>query len=93
MPEPTTSAALEPEFEAVLRTCLYGLLEPQDALHEDTDLAALGIDSLVVVALLVAVEDTFGVSIPDEVIGFEIFASPGVLWGIVSGLLEEQGRH
>lgn len=89
MREQPAATSLEPAFEAVLRECLVDLVSPDDVLLEGTDLTAFGIDSLTVVRLLVSIEDTFGVSIPDEVIGFEIFSSPGVLWNIVSGLMEE----
>lgn len=90
MAEQRSPAALDPTFETVLRESLVGLVGPQDVLTQDTDLAGLGVDSLTVVRLLVAIEDTFEVSVPDDVIGFEIFSSPGVLWGVVSGLLEER---
>ncbi|MFJ8752645.1 phosphopantetheine-binding protein [Streptomyces sp. NPDC102441] len=79
---------LNPEFEAVLRECLDGLIGPEEPLQEDSDLAVFGIDSLTVVRLLVTIEEAFGVTIPDEIITFEIFSSPGALWNVVSGLLE-----
>ena len=37
-----------------------------DAVKEDTHIEELGADSLDLVEILMAVEDTFGVSIPDE---------------------------
>jgi acyl carrier protein len=90
VPEQPVSTALAPEFENVLRTCLGDLVSPDTPLREDSDLSTLGIDSVTVVRLLVAVEDTFGVTIPDEAIRFETFSSPGALWTVVSGLLEAQ---
>ncbi len=89
MSEHPAATALDPEFEAVLRQCLDGQLPPDVTLREDSDLAAFGIDSLTVVRLLVTIEDVFGVMIPDEILSFEIFASPGSLWTVVSGLMEE----
>lgn len=89
MPEQPAATTLNPEFEAVLRECLAGLIGPDEPLQESTDLTAFGIDSLTVVRLLVTLEETFGVTIPDEVITFEIFSSPGVLWNVLSGLMEE----
>ncbi|HJP72776.1 MAG TPA: phosphopantetheine-binding protein [Pseudonocardiaceae bacterium] len=80
--------ALSPEFEAVLRSCLDGLISPDAPLLPDSDLTEVGIDSLTVVRLLVTIEETFGVVIPDESISFEIFSSPGVLWNVIAGLLE-----
>lgn len=93
MPEQPASAALDPEFEAVLRECLDGLIGADVQLRADSDLAMYSIDSLTVVRLMVAVEEAFGVSIPDEAITFEIFSSPGALWNVVYGLREEsRGR-
>jgi acyl carrier protein len=89
VPERPAAIALNREFEAVLRECLDGLVGPDAPLQEDSDLALLGIDSLTVVRLLVTLEEAFGVTIPDEVISFEIFSSPGALWNVISGLLEE----
>ena len=86
---PVDAAVLNPEFEAVLRECLDGRIHPDTPLREDTDLMALGIDSLAVVRIMVTIEDVFGVMIPDEAISFEIFASPGVLWQVVSRLMED----
>jgi len=89
MPEQPAPAALDQEFEAVLRECLDGLIGSDVQLWADSDLAVYSIDSLTVVRLMVAVEDAFGVLIPDEAITFEIFSSPGALWNVVSGLREE----
>lgn len=93
MSEHTAVTALNPEFEAMLRECLDGLIGPDTPLREDTDLAEAGIDSLTVVRLLVTLEDSFGVTIPDETVAFEIFSSPGALWNVVSGLMEAPGER
>ena len=93
MSEQPVATALDPEFEALLRQCLDGLVSPSAPLREDTDLTEFGVDSLIVVRLLVAVEERFEVMIPDEVITFEIFSSPGSLWTVVSGLLEASDEH
>ena len=86
-------AALDPDFEAVLRECLDGLIGPEVALHEGSDLAQFGMDSLTVVRLMVTLEDTYGVTIPDESISFEIFSAPGALWNLICGLREEPGER
>ncbi|AGL16377.1 pyridoxal-dependent decarboxylase [Actinoplanes sp. N902-109] len=62
-------------------------------LHENSDLTVFGIDSLTVVRLLVTIEDSFGVMIPDELIAFELFSSPGSLWRLISGLREDPGER
>ena len=87
--EQSAATALNPEFEAVLRQCLDGVISQETPLREDSDLTVFGIDSLTVVRLLVTIEEAFGVMIPDEVITFEIFSSPGALWSVISGLGEE----
>ena len=84
---------LNPQFEAALRECVDGLVGSDVPLDETTDLTVFGIDSLTVVRLLVALEDAFEVRIPEEILSFEIFSSPGVLWDIISGLLEDSGEH
>lgn len=89
--ERSAATALDPGFEAVLRQCLDGVISPETPLSEDSDLAVFGIDSLAVVRLLVTIEETYGVMIPDEVITFEIFSSPGALWNVISGLEKESG--
>ncbi|MCP3012427.1 phosphopantetheine-binding protein [Nocardiopsis dassonvillei] len=89
MSEQPAATALNSEFETVLRRCLDDRIAPETPLREDSDLTAFGMDSLTVVRLLVTIEDVFGVTIPDEELAFEIFASPGALWTVVSGLLEE----
>jgi acyl carrier protein len=86
--EQSSATALNPDFEAMLRAGLDGLIGPETPLREDSDLTVYGIDSLAVVRLLVTIEDTFGVMIPDELISFEIFASPGALWHVISGFRE-----
>lgn len=89
MPEQPSATALNPEFEAVLRNCLDGLIGPETPLQENSDLAAFVLDSLTIVRLLVTLEETFGVTIPEESISYETFSSPGVLWNLISGLMEE----
>ena len=74
----TASNEWDEEFERVLRPFLPSLGER--ALSADADLAALGLDSLRSIQLLFAVEDAFGVSLPDEMLGPALFATPETLW-------------
>lgn len=53
-------------------------------LTANSDLEAAGLDSLALVGLLVAVEDRYGVTIPDELLSRETFASPAALWSVLS---------
>ncbi|GEP44967.1 phosphopantetheine-binding protein [Brevifollis gellanilyticus] len=52
------------------------LLPPDAALPMDADLGRLGLDSLQSIDLLMALEQEFGVTIPDEKITVESFSTP-----------------
>jgi acyl carrier protein len=49
-------------------------------LAPDDDLAALGLDSMGVVQLLVDLEDRYGLDLPDDLMTEETFATVGSLW-------------
>lgn len=57
----------------------------KDGLSASDDLAALGLDSMGVVQLLVDLEDRFEVELADEVLDEGTFATVGSLWAAVSG--------
>ena len=73
-----------PEFEKVLRPHLP--LAGDRQIRPDADLADLGLDSLALVSLLIDVEETFRVTIPDELLMSATFASAGALWQVVVSL-------
>ena len=50
---------------------------------EDSGLRELGLDSMQSIELLFALEDTFGVAMPDELLTEKTFASAGSLWQAV----------
>ncbi|MDR7301231.1 phosphopantetheine-binding protein [Haloactinomyces albus] len=54
----------------------------------DTDLPGHGLDSIAIVELVVSLEDTYGIEIQDEKLTQQTFATPGVLWSVVSELQE-----
>jgi len=56
----------------------------RDKLAASDDLAALGLDSMGVVQLLVDLEDRFEVELSDEVLDEGTFATVGSLWAAVS---------
>jgi acyl carrier protein len=68
-------------FEGVLRAVL-----PHADLAPDTCLRDVGLDSLATVDLLLRLEDTYGVSIPDEALTAEAFTSPARLWAMLDEL-------
>ncbi|KJK51607.1 hypothetical protein UK23_06290 [Lentzea aerocolonigenes] len=80
------AAEWPPEFEKVLREHLP-LLPAGEQLAPDAQLSAIGLDSLSIVQLLITLEDTFAVEIPDELLSVRTFATAGALWTAISGLL------
>lgn len=58
---------------------------------EDSDLRALGLDSMQSIELLFAIEDTFGVSLPDDEMGDATFATAGNLWRAIAAELPDTG--
>ncbi|MFJ9819117.1 phosphopantetheine-binding protein [Streptomyces sp. NPDC101151] len=56
----------------------------------DTPLREYGLDSMQAIELMFAVEDTFGVELPDELLTEETFSTAGKLWAAVSGALPDQ---
>jgi acyl carrier protein len=53
----------------------------------DDDLAALGLDSIGMMHLIVDLEEAFGLELPDELVTEETLATAGSLWQAVSGLI------
>ncbi|MGW2640675.1 acyl carrier protein [Streptomyces sp. NPDC001348] len=51
-----------------------------DTITEDTPLRTYGLDSMQAIELMFALEDTLGVSLPDEALVEETFTTAGNLW-------------
>jgi acyl carrier protein len=81
-----STAQLPPRFEAILQRHLP--LSEAD-LPPDVPLADLGLDSLGTVRLVMAIEDGLRISIPDDLLIPETFATANTLWKVISGLLKE----
>ena len=81
--------AWDQAFEDLLRPHLP-LLPADEPLGAELSLRAAGLDSLGTVNLLMDVEDTFGVEVPDDDLSFEVFATPSTLWQLVDRLRAEQ---
>ncbi|GIJ21046.1 phosphopantetheine-binding protein [Micromonospora lutea] len=75
-----------PEFEQTLREHLPDLDEGVE-LADDDALFDLGLDSFGTVDLMVTLEGRLGVSIPDDKLTAETFATVGSLWGVLGPLL------
>jgi acyl carrier protein len=72
------------EFVALLRP--YLKYAGEEAIAADMKLRDLGLDSMRAIELLFAVEDAFGVVIPDEQLTDATFETPGTLWAVIAGL-------
>jgi aryl carrier-like protein len=72
-------------FEDVLRGYLP-LLELDQPLVPGLDLMSYGLDSLATVSLLLALEDRYSVSIPDDMLTTTSFADPSEIWAVLERL-------
>jgi acyl carrier protein len=58
----------------------------------DSRLRDLGLDSMQAIELLFAIEDTYLVSLPDEVLNDTTFATAGSLWTVIESLRVPAGE-
>jgi acyl carrier protein len=73
------------EFDVILRR--HCQLDDADApIDPDAMLTALGMDSMEVVEFIVSIEDAFDLTIPQELLTPQTFATPGTVWNMVAGL-------
>lgn len=77
---------LDPDFVSLLRPFLR--FAGEEPITADSRLRELGLDSMRAIELLFALEDGFGVSLPDEALSEATFATAGSLWGVVAELLD-----
>lgn len=70
------------------RSCIIDALPRGSAQHltPTADLTALGLDSMASVQLLVALEETYDMKFPEELLASETFATPDSLWRAVKSL-------
>jgi acyl carrier protein len=74
------------EFDDLLRShCRF--LDAGLPIDPDATLPALGADSLAVVELIVDIEDRLGISLPEELLTPQVFATPGTIWAAIQPLL------
>ena len=81
-----TVTSLDTRFESTLRTFLP-FLDSTEALTPEMSLRDLGLDSMGMVELLADLESGYDVRFRDEALTMETFATPGVLWGVLSSML------
>ncbi|SDC23042.1 phosphopantetheine-binding protein [Actinokineospora iranica] len=77
------TAVWDERFAAVLTEALPRL----SPVRADASLRAAGLDSLALVDLLVRLEEAYDVTISDDDLSQEAFATPASLWGVVSAAL------
>ncbi|MDT0345435.1 phosphopantetheine-binding protein [Streptomyces litchfieldiae] len=75
------------QFEKIVRAHLPALTDGT-GLEPTAKLFDLGLNSLGMIALLVALEDEFDVTFPEADLGAETFATPAMLWGVIDRVRE-----
>ncbi|MFD8968195.1 phosphopantetheine-binding protein [Streptomyces sp. NPDC059568] len=80
---------MDAEFVAMLRPFLKYAGDKEIA--EPSRLRELGLDSMRAIELLFALEDTYGVSVPDEMLTDDTFETGGSLWSMVENLRTATG--
>lgn len=78
-------------FEELLRTQLPEV-SADAPLAPDTDLRAAGLDSLGTMELVVALEQAFGIEVPDEALTYETFTTTSSLWKTVDHAIRSQAE-
>lgn len=68
------------------------LTDPNQRVDPEVPLVQLGAGSLDIVDLIVDIEDTYGVEIPEELLTPEVFASLGSIWRALCGLVPSDER-
>lgn len=63
---------------------------PPDTLSDDADLYAAGLESIATVHLMLAIEENFGVEIPDRLLTRQLFSSIDSMAEAISGLQEQK---
>ncbi|MFC7309290.1 acyl carrier protein [Streptomyces monticola] len=81
-------ARIDPRLTELLTPFLKFLGDQE--VTADSSLRDLGLDSMQAIELLFAVEDTFGVTLPDDDMNDETFATAGSLWAVVSAAIDAQ---
>ncbi|MEV4443082.1 phosphopantetheine-binding protein [Streptomyces sp. NPDC049577] len=76
---------MDPRFTELLTPFLKFIGDRE--LEPGSDLRELGLDSMQAIELLFAIEDAFGVSLPDEAMNDATFATAGSLWTEVRAAL------
>ncbi|MEU0386921.1 acyl carrier protein [Streptomyces chartreusis] len=84
-----TGVCWDETFERLLRDVLPQLAEDMP-LHPDSDLQALGLDSLLIVELLMRLEDAYQATLDDEALDHTTFSSPSRLWAVIAPMAADR---
>ncbi|MEU9119877.1 acyl carrier protein [Streptomyces sp. NPDC048506] len=82
---------MDARFTTLLRPFLKHAGPDEVVIAPDTDLRRLGVDSMQAIELLFAIEDTFGIALPDEELNDATFSTAGALWRVISAQLPDGG--
>ena len=85
---PLAPDAITEKIHAALRPHLR-LLEPDQPIPPATDLGQLGLDSMGAIDLLLALEQAFGVKVPDSLLTAETFETAAALEQAVRPLVQQ----
>lgn len=77
------------EFAALLRP--YLKYAGDQEISGDASLRDLGLDSMRAIEVLFALENAFGIMIPDEQLTDATFETPSTLWSVIEDLLALSG--
>lgn len=71
-----------PEYEVIVRS---RLIDPPSLgeMDPDLNLPGAGLDSLETISLIVELEETFAITLPDSMLSMETFSSPARLWNSI----------
>ncbi|WP_165984151.1 phosphopantetheine-binding protein [Streptomyces sp. YIM 98790] len=78
---------MDQRFTDLLRPFLKFASDP--GLTPESDLRALGLDSMQAIELLFAIEDTYGISLPDDELNDTTFGTAGNLWRAIAAQLPQ----
>jgi acyl carrier protein len=83
---------MDAQLETIVRTYLVLVPEGQDVPRE-TELSALGLDSMSALTLLLELEEKFGISFPDSLLNATTFRSASSLENVIQMLRKERDGH
>ncbi|MFG2803781.1 phosphopantetheine-binding protein [Streptomyces pseudovenezuelae] len=84
-------APWDERFEQILRNNLKDLAASVP-LVADVSLPDLGLNSVQTVSLLMELEETYEINLPEEAMVYRTFSTPGTLWQVIAPLVTQHGK-